>query len=300
MVLLSGLFMVPELLSLDDGTKALSAKLTNSEDFLEMNTGIRSICPVIERAGAEDGATVLIIGDSIAGQLFNRLGDNDNGVTVCCANAAINITGQYMLAKTFLDSHPEATDIWLFMHPLTLTRTYDMNLGYGYSVMPFVETGLIDELDSNTIDQMASVYGRIALSREAVDLIERSPLNRKLFLNYIMMHNEEYHQSNAYEISEQYILKLRDLCDERGVAFHFYSSPSTEYYRESNEDTRADFEMTALYELYPDYLDSIYYFPTEWSEDMTHFGYEYASEDVYDEVIRDAYEDFNSEIYSYM
>ena len=44
-----------------------------------------------------------------------------------------------------------------------------------------------------------------------------------------------------------------------------------------------------LYEVYPDYLDSVYFFPTEWSDDYTHFGEEYANGEIYRSVIKNAY-----------
>ncbi len=46
-----------------------------------------------------------------------------------------------------------------------------------------------------------------------------------------------------------------------------------------------------MYALYPDYLDSIYYFPNEWSGDMTHFSTEYANREVYDRVMDEAYDE---------
>ncbi len=196
-----------------------------------------------------------------------------------------------MLASVFLDSHPEATDIWLYAHPLTLTRGYDLELGYGYAVMPFAIDGSLGYLDDRTLDEMRSVYGRLSMNPDVASFIDASPLNRKLFLSYIRMHNEPYVQENDYEIASRCIIRLKELCESRGVTFHFYSSPSTEYYRDKIEETRSDYELSDMYALYPDYLDSIYYFPNEWSGDMTHFSTEYANREVYDRMMDEAYDD---------
>lgn len=278
--------------SSNDETKESFARITNSEEYMSDEVGTGDIIGIIESVKADDGTTVLVLGDSISRQLFTGLMEDCPYVRIACGNAAINITGQYMLAVSWLENHPDASDVWIFAHPLTLTRGYDLELGYAYAVMPFAIEDLLDELDEQTLDQMASVYGRYALDSEVASLIYSSPMNRKLFLSYIRMHNEEFVQSNAYEIASLYILKLKSICEERGVAFHLYSSPSTEYYREKIEETRSDFEKSPLSEVYPDYLNSIYYFPTEWSSDSTHFSGEYASRETYDMVIEEAYQEF--------
>ncbi len=286
-----GFLIIIEALSCNDDTKEAMARLTNSEDYLEQGSGAASILPIIGSAGMEDGKRVLVLGDSIAGQMFSGLAEDYPDVRIACANAAINISGQYMLASVFLDSHPEATDIWLYAHPLTLTRGYDLELGYGYAVMPFAIDGSLGYLDDRTLDEMRSVYGRLSMNPDVASFIDASPLNRKLFLSYIRMHNEPYVQENDYEIASRCIIRLKELCESRGVTFHFYSSPSTEYYRDKIEETRSDYELSDMYALYPDYLDSIYYFPNEWSGGMTHFSTEYANREVYDRVMDEAYDE---------
>jgi len=286
-----GFLIIIEALSCNDDTKEAMARLTNSEDYLEQGSGAASILPIIGSAGMEDGKRVLVLGDSIAGQMFSGLAEEYPDVRIACTNAAINISGQYMLASVFLDSHPEATDIWLYAHPLTLTRGYDLELGYGYAVMPFAIAGSLKYLDDRTMEEMRSVYGSLAMNPDVASFIDASPLNRKVFLSYIRMHNKPYVQENDYEIASRCIIRLKELCESRGVTFHFYSSPSTEYYRDKIEETRSDYELSDMYALYPDYLDSIYYFPNEWSGDMTHFSTEYAYREVYDRVMDEAYDD---------
>ena len=286
------LVLLLEFLSMNDSTKMVVAELTNSSDYLSEGSGTSDIIPMIESVRENDDTTVLVIGDSIARQMFTAMKDDCPEARIACVNAAINISGQYMLACEYLDNHPNATDVWLFAHPLTLTRTYDLDLGYGYAVMPFAIEGTLHYLEDETIDQMAYVYGRWSLNGSFASLVDRSAVNRKLFFGYMRMHYSEYEQTNAYEITSLYILKLKELCESRNVTFHFYSSPSTEYYREKIEESRADFENSSLSDLYPDYLDSVYYFPTEWSKDSTHFGGDYASREVYDRVVSEAYNEF--------
>jgi len=290
-LLVCSLLAALEYLSINPGTKNVIARLTNSEDYLYQGSGTEEIIPVIQSVKESDSTTVLVLGDSIARQIFSEFRDDLPTVKIACANAAIDITGQYMLAVEYLNSHPEATDVWLYVHPLTMTRTFDLDLGYGYAVMPFAIEGSLKYLDDSTIDQMMSVYGRFAINGTVASLVDSSPLNRKIFLSYIRMHNTEYAQSNAYEISSLYIEKFRALCEERRVEFHLSPCPSTEYFRDKIEETRDDFIKSPLYDMYPDYLDDVYYFPTEWSDDLSHFGERYANRETYIEVVKNAYEE---------
>ncbi len=278
-----------EYFSLNPGTKETVALLTNSDDFLELTKGNTDIRGIILSTRADDGTTVLVIGDSISRQMFSQFAEDMPKVHIACANAAINITGQYMLAMEYLDTHPATTDVWLYAHPLTITATFNLNTGYVYGVIPFAQEGSLRYLDDEMMDKMASVYGRWTMSERVASLINDSPVNSKFFFSYLNLHRSEYEQANAYEISSEMILKLREVCEERGIRFHFYSSPSTEFYREKIEETREDYMASPLYELYPDYLDGIYYFPSEWSDDLTHFGAEYANRETYEYVIENAY-----------
>ncbi len=295
-LIVTGIVAGVEMLSMYPHTKDVMTEITNSEEYAGEESGTADIVSIIQKAKEADDTTALVIGDSIARQMLTGLQEKCPGVKIDCANAAVNISGQYMLAAEYLNTHPKATDIWLFAHPLTLTRTYDLELGYGYAVMPFAMEGSLKYLDDETIDQMASVYGRAALNGTVAGLINRSTMNRKLFSTYIRMNSSEYEQGNSYEIASHYLIKLKQLCDEKGVTLHFYSSPSTEYYRDKIEETRSDFEASEFSKVFPDYLDSIYYFPTEWSGDYSHFGGDYADRRTYDFVLSEAYDEFFTEL----
>jgi hypothetical protein len=63
---------VVEFLSLNPATKEKIAVLTNSEDFLEGDTS--DVDQVILSAREDDGSKVLVLGDSIARQMFQSWG----------------------------------------------------------------------------------------------------------------------------------------------------------------------------------------------------------------------------------
>lgn len=274
------------LFSTKEPGRTFLARLTKSEDFM-YNHGMQSL---FEDARKQDGTTQLIIGDSISRQMFIDLKEENPQASILSSNAAFMVNGQYLVAHEYLEAHPETTDIFLIMHPLTITRTYDLEWTYRYGVMTYVEGDAIQHLDQSTLDTFKELYGSLLMQKNIVELIENSPILQKLVLSYILFYGEEYVQSSSFEIADQHIRKLYDLCQEKGVTLHFYSAPVTEHYREQMQALLPEFENSWLATQYPDYMNDIYYYPTEWAEDLSHFSGEYAEQEQLNETIREAYE----------
>jgi hypothetical protein len=267
--------------------KSLIARWTDSTDF----TGESGMISYFEKALSKDQTTQMITGDSICRQMFHDLGEEDPKTSVLASNAALMITGQYLLTEQYLENHPDATDVWLIMHPLAITRTFDTEWSYRYAVMPYVETDTIGMLDENTLDEMASVYGRLFMQKPVVELIEESPLCRKLYLSYINTHRAAYEQSSPFEIADQYVKKMYDLCEEKGVQFHLYASPAAEAYRSQIAELEESYGDTWMSTVFPDYFSGIVFYPSEWAEDLSHFSGEHAERASLNEMIRQAYAD---------
>lgn len=261
------------------------ARLTNCEDFMDES----GMLPSFDKARQCDQTTQLIIGDSICRQMFAPLGQYNPEKSILATNAALMMPGQYLLAREYLQSHPETTDVFLVMHPLTLTRTFDMEWGYRYAAMTYVETDSLQYLDERTRGAMEEAYGTFFLRRDTVWMIENSPICRKLGLNYISANGVPYVQRQPFEIADLYVQELYDLCRENGAQLHLYSSPVSEYYREEMAALAESYGQTQMSCLFPDYMEDIWYYPDDWTEDRSHFSGEYAQRDKLNEVIELVY-----------
>lgn len=272
-------------LSTREPARSIIAKWTDSEGFMEANT----MLPSFAQANIADGTTQLLIGDSIANQLFVSLGEKNPQTAILTTNAALLMPGQYLLAKEYLENHPHATDVFLVIHPLPLTRTFDTEWGYRYGAMTYVETGAIKDLEQNTIDTMEDLYGRFFMNKEVVNLIEASPICRKLCLSYIDFNKENDSLAFPFEMADQYAQKLYDLCQKNKVTLHIHPSPVSEFYREQVTELAEAYTSTWMYSQFPNYFNEIMYYPDEWSEDLSHFSGEYAERDSLNAIIRQAY-----------
>lgn len=280
---LCGVFVA---LSMREPYRTVIAGWTDSEEFM----GESGMLPYFEQARISDRTTQLVIGDSICRQMFAGLSEYNSQMSIQATNAALMITGQYLLTEEYLKAHPEATDVFLVMHPAAITRTFDTEWAYRYGVMTYVETDTIRNLDENTLDDMAGVYGRFFMRKEVVNVIENSPVMRKLYLSYININKSAYVQSSPFEIADQYVKKLYDLCAENDVALHVYASPVSETFREQTEELEKVYGTTWMSTCYPNFFQDIFFYPDEWSEDTSHFSGVHADREELNNIIETAYE----------
>lgn len=288
------LFLGFEYLSITEGYRHFIAIITDSKEYITINTGADEIKPYIEKVQEKNGYTKLIIGDSVCRQMFNGLQEYNEEYCIVGSNAAITMAGQYILAELFLENHENVTDIYLIIFPSTLQSTFDTKYGYQYTVMPFVETDTLQRLDENTIRQMESVYGKLFMDYKVVWLIDRSGFNRKVYLNQLAQNVKLESEGVISNTSLQYIEKMKVLCESKGVTLHFLPAPfadTEQRHKLVDEQLRNAYEETVLQEYFPDYLEQVWFYPEEQFSDGAHFGGDYANQQAYNEKIREMYVD---------
>lgn len=278
-----------EYMSIKEPGRSFIARVTDSEDYIRGNVGSDEIKPYIEQVRTEDNTTKLIIGDSVCRQMFRGLQEYNSDICIVGSNGAITMAGQYILAEQYLEHHPATTDIFLVVLPESLHRTFDTIYGYQYTVMPFVETDTLKLLDENTVEAMQSIYGSFFMQPKVVDLIDRSAINRKIYLNELRDRSKGY--IAGLELADRYIYKICELCEERGVQFHLYACPVSESKRKSVENEMNQYEQSGLYQFFPDFLKDVYYFPDEQFGDGTHFSGDYNTQESLNEKINEMFAD---------
>ena len=285
-LILSGLCMMLDVISLDGFGRSIVAEYTNSQDYISESVGSDEIKPYIKKVQNNDHSTKLIIGDSVCNQMMDSLQPLNEDICIAGTNSAIALTGQYILAKEYIENHEKISDIYMFLLPGSLEVTFTTTLGYQYEIMPFVETDTIQLLDSDTLEKMQSVYGKWFMRREIVEWIDKSAINRKIYLNMLDRYSHSYQQLSRYEIADQYLKKIYDLCDEKDIKLHLIPCPVPESQREYMENKKADYQVTWMYEKFPEYMEKILYIPDNEFKDGVHFGGEYATQECYNEKIK--------------
>ena len=190
-------------------------------------SGYEDVSPAIEQVERKSEAHKLIIGDSVCKQIFTGLQADNPDYCIAGTYCTVGLSGQYILASEFLKTHPDATDIYLIMRPQSMSAQLDSQKAYMYAVAPFAVKGILEDLDEETIDDMRDMYWNYGIDKFSATLIVNSPMIAKVYLNKLQdEHFVENQPANGVsEISVFYLNKIKELCDDNQVDFHFLSVP---------------------------------------------------------------------------
>lgn len=249
------------------------AKLTQSESYLiGFNQGAKEIIPTITEVQKEDQTTKLILGDSVCFRLFSELQPYNQKYKIAPTNRGLTMSGQYILAREYLNSHPKATDIYVILVQDSLITDYETGYGYQYGVMPFLLTDTFGGLDQETYKAMGSVYGKWMLHKSSANFIENSPLGKKLYLSLINKYFPRFSTLEIPDVTERYIEKLFLLCERENVKLHLLPVPHKEMKerRELEKEIIKSYNESKLSNYFPKYFQQIEYYPPERFSDHVH------------------------------
>ncbi len=209
----------------------------------------------------------LIIGDSVGRQLFNdsQVDLPDTLLSLSC-NQAIDLVGQYLLLKNFLDNNSSVQKVYLFYNPFSFKNNLDHKYTYNYFIKPFFKKEYMPSLDREVITQVHKIpyYGLAHFPPVAITFwtpdVQQDTTSQKLFLS---------------EISAVYIKKMQDLTRSRNIRFEIVPPPL----RISRKQQVNDLYDLAKPEKYPDlfselfasYFNRMYYLPDSLYVDGMHF-----------------------------
>ncbi len=264
------------------------AKLTDSTGYSA--SASEEIGAHIANVQAEDGATALILGDSVCWQVFDPFSLCNTAYRIDGSNRAVTLAGQYLLAKAFLDAHPGATDVYLILTPDSFAAGFDAGYGYQYAAAPFAAAGLLDGLDATTRAELNAAYGAPFLTKGFVRWADASPLVKKLYLNALEALPAKESEGALPAMAARNLQNLADLCAERGADFHLLCAPlaDSEARRTSMAALEEAFRAAGLYDSYSTYFTQTpWYDPALFGEDGVHFDNTTADMDFYAQVVRD-------------
>ena len=254
--------------------------------------GSAEICPSIYKAEEKNNYSKIILGDSVCHQIFNEFQESNDEYLLLGTNQAITMDGQYILAKLFLESHPNATDIYLVMLPNAFTSGYESEMTYSYLIEPFGKTGKLNMLSEQSLDNMTNLYGKVFMERNVIRFIDGSCINNKLYLFHNQNSSDFTESHNNRIMSPEAVYYLNDLeriCLDSGVVLHVLPCPVVDTVDNHNlvEHLREEVVQIELENLFSDYFACITFYPQYMFQDGTHFGGEFASVDTYSICIND-------------
>ena len=260
----------------------------------EVNGGAAEIIPAIELAQKGSEHTKLVLGDSVCSHLFKGLRPVNNEYLLLGTNQAIGMMGQYLLAEQFIENHDDVTDIYIVMVEESLDYDFGLQYGYQYAVMPFMEKDLFNRLDPVTLEKAKETYGEIFLDEKVVNIIDYSPMNRKLYLNMLYKYGKEPKSTGEYtsDIVIDNLQRLKQLCEKNGVNLYILPGPmpDTEENRTRLGLQKEEFEENGLGDLMELYYESVSFYPVDCFPDGVHPGNEYETRIKLNDMVYDLQE----------
>lgn len=163
----------------------------------------------------------LIIGDSVAKQLFDN-GVNDDSILSLACNQAISLAGQFILVKNFFGAGNIVDTVYLVYSPTSFKNNLTQIYTFNYFLKPFYPY-YKDQINSFALNQIKknplyflSVLPQVKTSNWAPEF---SKYDVTLILNYPL------DTTFVSDISYQYLDSLHSICREYGAHFEVLPTP---------------------------------------------------------------------------
>lgn len=207
---------------------------------------------------------VLILGDSVAKQLYDNNDYNDSIYSLAC-NQAISVAGQYFLLHNFLSKHEdkEKLDIILIYLPLSFNNNLDQKYTFQYFVKPFYNDAYLPLMTNDCKKQIEKIPFYNWSQNKVIKESNWSPNfpNPKI-------------KFDISEISRDYLIKMDSLCQEENVnSFKIYCPPISSSVNEADlEYFKVKVDELNLSDLFDSYFDGLVRLnENQFNADQIHF-----------------------------
>lgn len=229
----------------------------------------------------------ILVGDSVSYMLFANSREVNDKIFLAGNTRPCTMATQYVLVKEFIESHPEAKDVYLFYSKESWESVIDVKCGYSYVVVPHMQAGTLQELEPETIGEAEEKFGALLMTPLMANLFDRSFVNRKIILNSLMTYHEnilgedlsapfERTEGEISPLALLYFQKMEEVCEEHQVALHLIHDPLADT-PEKHAEVEAEKQMftdAGMYEKWQEYFDSVLYYPADYFFDGVHFNVE--------------------------
>jgi hypothetical protein len=233
--------------------------------LLEWHTYIlpnKGVYEAIRRSKSEQPNTrLLIIGDSVAKQIFDPSNKVDTVTSLAC-NQSIDLVGHYLLLKDFLERNPSVERIAFIYNPFSFSNDLDHKYTYNYFLKPFYHPYYTPEFTEHVRGQIDQI--------PYAELVNFPPVATTFWTpSYDPPSSTDQFLSVT---SWEYLNKIVDLTRQKSIPLAFLSAPIKASRQEEVRQLQALYEASGRsLELLDHYFASITYVPDTLFMDDIHF-----------------------------
>lgn len=185
----------------------------------------------IDKAERNEGYTILILGDSVARQIFDPVyQDESSSICYMATNQAIMTVGNYILLSEFLSNNPQLEEVYYVARPDSIQSDMNFIFTYSYFVTPLYIEPFRIYLSGDTQKKVEELYGKKFSENGFLKwMLSKYP---KLLDSYLKMCNNRQKLVMLNKNKEQksnmayvYLKNMEELCEKNNIKFHMLASP---------------------------------------------------------------------------
>jgi hypothetical protein len=177
---------------------------------------------------AAPGARTLVLGDSVANQIFATGPAVTGDVAVATCNQAVTPLGNRILLDRWLALNPQAEEVVYVALPGSLANDGLPAFTFHYLLFPFAETGLLDDAPPETLAHLRRRFGRLPIGNASLrHLLYRNDRLYDLYERRIVRRPEPVPGGGPPQIVVDNLRAMRDACAARGVRFRLAFPPAS-------------------------------------------------------------------------
>lgn len=171
-------------------------------------------------------ARTLVLGDSVANQLFATGPAVTGAVSVATCNQAVTPLGNRILLDRWLAINPRTEEVVYVVLPGTLANDGLPEFTFHYLLFPFAETGLLDDAPPGTLAHLRRRFGRLPIGNASLrHLLYRNDRLYDLYERKIVRRRVPAPDGGLPAIVVENLRAMRDACAARGVRFRLAFPP---------------------------------------------------------------------------
>lgn len=205
---------------------------------------------------------ILLIGDSIAKQMYDNEEHNDTINSLACVQG-VSVFGQYLMLKNFLETNPNLKPEIIFLYrPSSFRNNLDQMFSFNYFLKPFFRKEYLPNYSDLAWQQVKKIPFYYLSKYEVVKNSNWSP-------SYNIKNNpDEFKMS---EISAEYIKKCKTLSEQYNATFRVECTfMSEEFVSEDFSKMKKQIVDFGLADLFDGYFDDIIYLDKDLFADRRH------------------------------
>lgn len=175
---------------------------------------------------AAPGARTLVLGDSVANQIFATGPAVADAVAVATCNQAVTPLGNRILLDRWLALNPQTEEVVYVALPGSLANDGLPEFTFHYLLFPFAEAGLLDDAPPETLAHLRRRFGRLPIGNASLrHLLYRNDRLYDLYERKIVRSPEPDDGDGLPKIVLENLRAMREACAARGVRFRLAFPP---------------------------------------------------------------------------